>query len=177
MPTRVYVPVGLPELRRLSQEGRLGPPPVTAYAVTSDLRRTQPGADEEELEIMMKAVEDVLEEIGAGDRPRQLVLNKADAISDERREELGFRHPDGILVSALTGEGIDALTEAIKQSFEATLADVELLLPYAEGAKLAELHELAGELDRTDRADGVLVRARIPRSVAERYARYAVETA
>ena len=41
-------------------------------------------------------------------------------------------------------------------------ADVELLIPYSEGARLSELHELAGELEREDRGDGVLVRARVP---------------
>ena len=50
-------------------------------------------APEEELVAMTRAVEDVLEEIGAGDQPRILVLNKADALDDERRHELAFRHP------------------------------------------------------------------------------------
>src|SRR5436305_9587325 len=47
---------------------------------------------EEELEAMLRAVDDVLEEIGAGERPRLLVLNKADMLDEERRRELGFRH-------------------------------------------------------------------------------------
>src|SRR6185436_9692636 len=62
--------------------------------------------DEDEMVEMTRAVEDVLEEIGAGERPRLLVLNKADSIDEERREDLRFHHPDGILVSALTGEGL-----------------------------------------------------------------------
>jgi GTP-binding protein HflX len=131
--------------------------------------------DDEELEAMMKAVEDVLEEIGAGATPRLVVLNKADALTAERREELGFRQREGILVSALTGEGLDELQAAIAAEFEKQLADVELLLPFSEGARLAELHELAGDdLARDDTADGVLVRARIPASYAERYQRFAL---
>src|SRR5258705_13248979 len=47
---------------------------------------------EEEMLEMLRAVEDVLEEIGAGDRPRLLVLNKADLLDDDRPRELGFRH-------------------------------------------------------------------------------------
>jgi GTP-binding protein HflX len=135
-------------------------------------------APEEELHDMLRAVEEVLEEIGAGDRPRLLVLNKADALTPERREEMGFRQPDGILVSALTGEGLDELQAAIAAEFEKGLADVELLLPYSEGARLAELHDLAGEdLVREDRSDGVLVRARVPRGIAERYGRWALHPA
>ena len=60
---------------------------------------------EEELAAMTRAVEDVLEEIGTGDQPRVLVLNKADALDDERRRELAFRHPDAVLVSALDRRG------------------------------------------------------------------------
>ena len=50
---------------------------------------------EDEMDEMLRAVDDVLEEIGAGDRPRLLVLNKADALDDERREELRFATPTG----------------------------------------------------------------------------------
>jgi GTP-binding protein HflX len=67
--------------------------------------------DEDEMVAMLRAVDDVLDEIGAGDRPRLLVLNKADQIDEDRREELRFRHPEGVLVSALTGEGLDTLRD------------------------------------------------------------------
>jgi GTPase len=129
---------------------------------------------EDEMDEMLRAVDAVLDEIGAGDRPRLLVLNKADAVDAERREELDFAHPEGILVSALTGEGMDALTAAIEDAFRETLRAVDLLLPFAEGGRLAELHELAGELERTDTAEGVRVRGRVPATVAERYARFDV---
>jgi GTP-binding protein HflX len=127
-------------------------------------------APEEELDEMLRAVDDVLEEIGAGDRPRLLVLNKADALDAERRRELSFRHPEGVLVSALTGEGLEALGERIAEEFERTLRDVELLLPYAEGGRLAELHDVAGDLEREDTPEGVRVRARVPVTIAERFA-------
>ena len=110
---------------------------------------------------MMRAVEDVLEEIGAGDRPRLLVLNKADAIDPERRRELTFRHPDGIIISAATGEGLDELGRRVEAAFAATLLDVDLLVPYSDGA-LPELHALAGDLERRETADGVRVSARLP---------------
>src|SRR5919204_72069 len=102
---------------------------------------------EDELEAMIAAVEAVLEEIGAGDRPRLLVLNKADRIDADRREELRFRHPDGILVSALTGEGLDVLGERVERAFRETLRTVDLLLPFDQGGRLAELHDVAGDLE------------------------------
>jgi GTPase len=134
-------------------------------------------ADEATMTEMLRAVDAVLDEIGADDRPRLLVLNKADAIDADRREELELAHPDGTLVSALTGEGLDALRERIEEEFRATLRPVDLLLPFAEGGRLAELHEVAGDLERTDTAEGVRVRARVPAGVAERFARFAVDGA
>ena len=123
---------------------------------------------------MTRAVEDVLEEIDAGGSPRMLVLNKADILDDERRRELSFRHPDAVLVSAQTGEGLEELQERIHVEFEKTLVDVELLVPYNQGGLLHEIHEIAGELDREDRPEGVKVAARLPKVVAERYGRYAL---
>jgi GTP-binding protein HflX len=131
-------------------------------------------ADEEDRAEMMRAVEDVLHEIDADAAPRILVLAKVDLVDEDRRHELRHRHPDAMLVSALTGEGLPALIERIDEEFRRRLQWVELLIPYAEGARLAELHGLAGELERTEQADGVLVRALVPATVAARYEQFAV---
>src|SRR6185503_6441114 len=129
---------------------------------------------EEELVAMTRAVEDVLEEIDAGSSPRMLVLNKADQLDDERRHELAFRHGDASLVSAITGEGLEELQERIADEFERRMRDVELLVPFSEGGTLSELHDVAGDLERTDTPEGVLVQARLPAVIAERFDRYAV---
>jgi GTP-binding protein HflX len=134
-------------------------------------------APEEELVEMTRAVEDVLEEIGAGDTARLLVLNKADMLDEERRRELAFRHPDGVLVSALTGEGLDELGERIVAEFARTLRDVELLVPFSEGGTLSELHDVAGDLERRDTAEGVRVSVKLPAVIAARFDRYAVNGA
>jgi len=123
---------------------------------------------------MIAAVDDVLGEIGAGDRPRVLVLNKADALDADRRLELALRHPDGVLVSALTGEGLDELGARVEAEFAAGLRPLDLLVPYADSARLSELHALAGDLEREDTADGVRVHVRLPAAVAARYERFAV---
>ncbi len=129
---------------------------------------------EDERTAMLRAVDEVLEEIGAGDRPRILVLNKADLLDEDARHELWLAHPDAVLVSAATGEGLDALGERIEAWFRDALLGVELLVPYREGALLGELHELAGDtLEREDTPEGVRVRALVPAVVAERVARYA----
>jgi GTPase len=124
---------------------------------------------EERRLIAMKAVDEVLEEIGAGKKPRLLVLNKADLLDEEERREVALSHPDAVLVSALGGEGLDELRERVEAAFEETLTEVELLIPYSQGGRLHELHEVAGDLERTDREDGVLVHARVPAAELHRF--------
>jgi len=117
----------------------------------------------------IKAVDEVLEEIGAGGKPRLLVLNKADLLDRDERAEVLLRHPGAVLVSALTDSGLEDLRERIEAAFEDTLAEVELLIPYAQGGRLHELHEIAGDLERTEREDGVLVRAKVPVTELHRF--------
>ena len=67
---------------------------------------------------MTRAVEDVLEEIGAGDSAAAARAQQGRPADEERRHELAFRHPDGLLVSGVTGEGLEELGAAIAESFE-----------------------------------------------------------
>jgi GTP-binding protein HflX len=132
---------------------------------------------DEQMNAVMAAVEQVLIEIGAtehGGANRVLVLNKCDLIDDERREQLRIRFPDAVQIAAGAGVGLDVLADRIEHEFDAMRLPVELLLPYSAGATLAELHDLAGDLEQEHRADGVLVRARVPRALAGRYDRYRV---
>jgi GTP-binding protein HflX len=126
---------------------------------------------------MIVAVDETLHEIGADDRPRLLVLNKADLLDDADRAALRFRHPDAVQVSAVSGEGLDELRDAVEGRFLSTLQTMELLLPYEDGGSLSELHELAGDIERADTAEGVRVRARVPAGVAGRFERFSVNGA
>jgi GTP-binding protein HflX len=129
---------------------------------------------EDELLEMLDAVDDVLVEVGAHEKPRLLVLNKVDRLDEERRRELSFRHRGAVQVSAATGEGLDALGDEVEAKFLSTLRRMELLVPYDEGGRLSELHDLAGEMEREDTPQGVLVKARVPAGVASRFERFSV---
>jgi GTP-binding protein HflX len=131
-------------------------------------------APEEQREIMQQAVEETLAEIGAGDRPRVLALNKVDLLDANARDELRLRHPDAVLVSGATGEGLEELRARLERELLHTLRAVHLLVPYADGGSLAELHELAGEVSREDTPEGVRVDALLPARLAGRFARFAV---
>jgi GTPase len=134
-------------------------------------------APEQELHAMLSAVDEVLAEIGAADRTRLLALNKVDLLDEDRRRELSFRFPRAVAVSAVTGEGLDELREAVEARFLAALRPMDLLVPYEEGGSLSELHELAGELEREDTAEGVRVRARVPAAAVPRFERFVLNGA
>jgi GTPase len=131
-------------------------------------------APEAQLELMKRSVEGTLEEIGAGERPRLLVLNKVDLLDDDARAELCLHHPEAVLVSGVTGEGLEELRERLEHELAHTLRPLDLLVPYADGGSLAELHELAGDVSREDTAEGVRVHALVPARLAQRFARFAV---
>jgi GTP-binding protein HflX len=131
-------------------------------------------APEEQAEIMRHSVEQTLEEIGAGDRPRLLVLNKVDLIDQDARDELRLRWPDAVLVSGVTGKGLEQLGERIEQELQHTLRRLELLVPYADGGSLAELHDIAGDVSREDTPEGVRVKALVPARLAQRFERFAI---
>jgi GTP-binding protein HflX len=116
---------------------------------------------------MMRAVDDVLEEIGAGSSARVLVMNKVDLLDADERSQLALRNRGAVFVSATTEEGLDDLRRRIQLVFERGLTPVELLVPYEQGAVISRLHELAGDLEREDTERGVRVRARVPAAVAE----------
>ena len=135
-------------------------------------------ASEDRLEEMVRSVEAVLREIGAGELPIELVVNKVDAVDPLARRRLANRFPGALQVSALTGEGLDELRARLAERFGDRFEPVRLLLPHTEGGKLAELYALGAPIDeREDGPDGVYIRARLPRRELRRFAPYLVAEA
>jgi GTP-binding protein HflX len=127
--------------------------------------------------VAMRAVDDVLEEIGVGATPRLVVFNKLDLLDADARRNLLVGDRDAVGLSAASGEGIDEMLDALAVSFEQTLQPMELLFPYDDGRSLSELHAVAGQVEREDRDDGVLVHARVPRAVSHRFEAFSVNGA
>jgi GTP-binding protein HflX len=104
-----------------------------------------------------------------------VVLNKIDRLDALGRRRLGNRLPEASQVSALTGEGLEQLKAELARRFEDRWERVRLLVPYADGGRLAELYALGTPIEeREDTEEGVLVVARLPRRELPRFAPYLI---
>jgi GTP-binding protein HflX len=130
---------------------------------------------EDVLEEQIESVESVLAEIGAGEIPVELVVNKVDRLDLRARRRVSNRFPGSLEVSAATGEGIDELKARIAERFADRFDEVRLLVPYDEGRVLSDLYALGAPIDeRTDTDEGVVIRARLPHRDVRRFAPYLV---
>lgn len=133
--------------------------------------------DDDQRAVTIQTVEDVLGDIGAGERPRLLVLNKIDRLEQADRDALRFRHPEAVQVSAATGEGLELLIDVIERAFAERAQELALVIPYSEGRLITDLYRLDAELQREDAADGVHITARIPHERVAHFSRFLAEGA
>lgn len=88
----------------------------------------------------LATVRDVIGEVGARDIPEIVAFNKADLADEDQRMLLRGLQPDGIFVSARSGEGVEELLRRIEELLPAPSVEVELLVPYDRGDIVASLH-------------------------------------
>ena len=117
-------------------------------------------------------VHKILEELGVADRPILRVLNKVDRLTAEERESLktnGKSDEGPVLVSALTGEGIDELLRRIDVALPTDpLVSLSLRLPLSQGRTLALIHALGRVLRSEVEDEDILLDAEVPVSIARR---------
>lgn len=124
--------------------------------------------DDQGREARAKAVEDVLDEIDAGEVPTLLVLNKCDLLDDEDRAGLRCRHPDAIMTSARTGEGVDDLRDRLLATARGRWERVELTVPYARGDVVSAVYAAGREVHQDAGPEGTVIRALMPAADAAR---------
>ena len=122
----------------------------------------------------IRAVHDVLTEIGADDVPELLVVNKVDAASEERLLELKRQLPEAVFVSAHTGAGIPELRAAIEAALPRPEVDVVALVPYERGELISSAHERGEVFEVSHEPDGTRLTARVDPELAAALAPYRV---
>jgi GTPase len=114
-----------------------------------------------------QTVQEVLDDLGAGEKPRIVALNKAD-LFDPVAQRGGALAPvvgEAVPVSALTGFGLDTLRVRISAVLADLWEDVDVTLPYAEGELLSRVRE-RGTVEVTYQDAGVRVAGRVIPSLA-----------
>jgi len=131
-------------------------------AVHADLLLIVLDAADPNAKRMLETVYEVLDDIGAKDNERLLVLNKADKLEDNAELLLLTReHPDAIAISAKTGVGIDKLVERVRTASRGRTKTLDFTIPHADGKTLNFLENRAVILDRDYGPDHVTLKARI----------------
>ena len=124
----------------------------------------------------MRAVHLVLDEIGAAEIPQLVAFNKLDADRDGVKQ-LVATHPGSVAFSALTGEGVENLLQALTDRLRALSTVVELLIPYDRGDVVAALHREGEVLMESHDERGTRLRARLNESATGRFREFVVEPA
>jgi GTP-binding protein HflX len=112
----------------------------------------------------------VLEEIGAKGKKTILAFNKADLITEpERRQELLHRHPDAVMLSLKTGEGVDDLLHRIHEMVFDRVVRLDLRLPMNRLDLLALAHQEGKVLHEEYDEDVAVVQAVVPKRLVSRF--------
>lgn len=122
-------------------------------------------------EEQIHAVENVLKELGCGDRPSVLVLNKSDRVADPAMlASLLNHHPKAVAVSAATKQGLEELRDAVVEALTDQFATAEITLPAADGRGLAWLGAHADIFRQQYVNDAVVIRCHLPKHLLPRLA-------
>lgn len=122
-----------------------------------------------------EAVDCVLDEIGAGERPSLTVYNKIDLLDPEEVGLLRARMPRAVFFSARTGDGLDLLLDRLSAEAAANDRLISADVPYREGGLLKLVHEQGQLISEEYLADRVRIVAKVPTRIAGRLERFRTE--
>lgn len=122
------------------------------------------------------AVNSVLEEIGADEKPILMVFNKIDRLMNgEIPPYWSEIFPNAIFVSAKTGEGIDQLLDAIASMLKPARVYVEILIPHNNPALAAKVYHVGQVVEKQYENEGVRFKVRLPPFVLSEFQNYVVK--
>lgn len=120
-------------------------------------------------ESQLSVTQEVLREIGAGDLPLQIVMNKIDRMTPELLAEREAQLPSAWFVSTRSEADVARVRDGIVRFFEASYVRAELVVPYASQRLIAELHESGRVDEERYEEDGVHVVVRADEATLARF--------
>jgi GTP-binding protein HflX len=127
-------------------------------------------------EAQIASVDAVLSEIGAQGKPTLMVFNKVDQLNGSRDVLSRFveRHPHGVAISAMQGEGVPALLSELGTQLRPIREFMELAVPHDQSGVIARLHEVGQVVERNYEGELARFKARIPPHFHEEFAPFVV---
>jgi len=124
----------------------------------------------------IQSVDAVLKEIGAEGKPTLMVFNKMDQLNGNQGLLSGLldKHPNGVTISAATGEGLPALLSELGSQLRPVREFLELSVPQDQPGVIARLHEVAQVVERHYEDDKARFKARIPPHLHSEFAPFFV---
>ena len=123
----------------------------------------------------IRAVNEVLDEIGAGTRPTLMVFNKTDRVAEPGvTARFLDQYPHAVAVSAKRGEGFPAWLAELGNRLRPVRDFVELEVPHDASALIARAHELGQVIERRYHGDTVRLKVRLPPHLRAEFAPYLV---
>lgn len=119
----------------------------------------------------VEAVDKVLKELGCDDLPQITLLNKSDVADDASTVEMLARYRETMLISALTGAGIESLVADVAGRLKGRMVDAIVEVSHRDGKLLAEIERVADVLERNYVSNGVKLRVRMNRVQMEQLCR------
>lgn len=144
-------------------------------AVDADLLVHVVDASAPDVEGNIRAVRQVLSEIGADRVPELLAFNKAD-LAPEAAERLRREHEGSVALSAVTGAGVERLLATIGDRLRALTTVLDLVIPFDRGDLLAAAHRAGEVLHEEPGEGGMHVRGRFDDATAGRFRDYVVSS-
>ncbi|KIR65678.1 MULTISPECIES: GTPase HflX [Micromonospora] len=126
-------------------------------------------------EEQVRAVREVLAEVGADRLPELLVVNKTDAADEETLLRLKRLWPDAVFASARSGRGIDEVRAAIETRLPSPAVEVRAVLPYDRGALVARVHRQGEVLSSAHLPEGTMLHVRVSEALAAELAPFATD--
>ena len=121
----------------------------------------------------LKAVRDVLTDVGANDIPEIVALNKADITDPVVLARLRNHESPSVAVSARTGEGIEELQRLISGAIPRPDHELDLLVPYTHGEVVSRLHAQDAEILSTEHTpEGTRLHVRVREDLVDDLERY-----
>lgn len=128
----------------------------------------------EEAEEQISVVNNILDDLGALNKPVILILNKIDLV-DEKKQTAVFSQREKVFeVSAVNGTGLDELIKGISELLKADETEVSLIAPYNEGWILPYLYENSSLVEKEYIESGIKARAFIKSNKIDRIKEYIV---